>query len=87
MPSIGPLEVLAYSLLFAILCGFLAPTKGRESAPWFFVGMFFGIFGLAALAMVGREYPDTWRHCVHCGKPVDPSRRTLCQECGLPFAQ
>ena len=58
MPTIGPLEVFVYSLFFAILCGFLAPTKGREARVWFLTGLLFGVFALAALAFVERIESD-----------------------------
>ena len=45
-------------LIVAILCGFLAPSKGRNSGAWFVAGLLFGIFALAALAFVEPMSPE-----------------------------
>lgn len=70
----------------AVLCGFLAPSKGRPSGQWFWTGFFFGVFALAALAIAEPVERASLRTCAHCGKAVDPSRDRLCDHCGLPFA-
>lgn len=73
-------------LVCAIVCGFVAPMRGRPAGQWFWTGLFLGIFGVAALALAEPLDRATLRTCVHCGKAVDPSRKRLCDNCGEPFA-
>lgn len=45
------------ALASAILCGFLAPMKGRPSGTWAFFGLVFGVFAVLALAFVTKREP------------------------------
>jgi len=47
----------AVAVVSAILCGFLAPAKGRPSGTWAFFGLVFGVFALLALALVEKRQP------------------------------
>ena len=41
-------------LIFGIICAAIANSKGRSVVAWFFIGFFFGIFGLIILLVVGN---------------------------------
>ena len=41
-------------LIFGIICAAIANSKGRSVIAWFFIGFFFGIFGLIILLVVGN---------------------------------
>ncbi len=45
---------LLLALIFAIICALLAYHKGRNPIGWFFVGFFFGLFGLIILLVVAN---------------------------------
>jgi len=77
------------TVLCAIACGFLAPTKGRPRQLWFVAGLVFGVLALAALAIVEPERPGDPAKgpiCAHCGRNVEPTRKRLCNHCGEAFA-
>jgi len=74
-----PAILIAGALIFGGFCAWLAGTKGREPATWFFLGTLFWIISL--LALVGAPVveaqekpvaaksctdPDAWK-CSHCG--------------------
>ncbi|MBJ7449287.1 MAG: DUF4339 domain-containing protein [Parachlamydiales bacterium] len=54
MDQINPF--LTFIILFGIglLCGYLAKGRGRRSIVWFWIGLMFGLFGLAALLIMPR---------------------------------
>lgn len=72
----------------AIACGFLAPSKGRESGTWFLYGLLFGVLAVAYLAFVGQPAPpaDGVRYCKNCSRKVASDRERLCNHCGHPWA-
>lgn len=79
----------AIIVIDGIVCGFLsaiiASSKGRDSGPWFLVGLIFGIFGLIAAAGIGKAEPkvsgaltaEKWK-CSKCGF-LNDSKMALCQ--------
>ena len=74
-----PAILIAGALIFGGFCAWLAGTKGRTPAAWFFLGMLFWVVPL--LALIGAPQgegedasadpesctdPDAWK-CSHCG--------------------
>lgn len=43
------LQLLISALIMGSATAYLAKRRGRDATKWFFVGLFFGIFGLLAL--------------------------------------
>ncbi len=39
-------------IIFGIICAAVAPSKGRSAIGWFFIGFFFGLFGVIVLLVV-----------------------------------
>jgi hypothetical protein len=42
------------ALILGIICAVIANGKGRSAIGWFFIGFFFGLFGLIVLLVVGN---------------------------------
>jgi hypothetical protein len=55
--SVFWISMLVYGIAFGVLSALAAARKNREPAAWFFVGFFFGVFGLAAALIVGDSSP------------------------------
>lgn len=49
MNSQEVLQLLISALVMGSITAYLAKRRGRDPVKWFFVGFFFGIFGLIAL--------------------------------------
>jgi len=62
MPQLGLFEIVIFMivilgvpLVFAGFCAWLAKTKGRNSVMWGFLGFFFNVLALIALAVAGKK--------------------------------
>ena len=53
--DIGAPELLIVTVLFAIGCGLLARSKGRNPAGWAALGLLFGPLALIVLALLRRR--------------------------------
>ena len=59
---------MALGLIIGVICGIIcalaARSKGRSEIGWFFVGFFFGIFGLIAVLVVSnlKEVEEKFAH-------------------------
>lgn len=51
------MELLLIWLAFAILTAMAASSRGRSGFLWFLLGVFFGIFALIAVLVLGRVDP------------------------------
>jgi len=48
--------LLLIGLVSALICASMASTRNRSSVGWGFAGLFFGIFAIILLALVGHQY-------------------------------
>lgn len=72
------------SLISATLTAALGSAFGRDGYAWFFLGLIFGIFALAAVAMMGRppspEIRPGRRECPACYFEI-PAKASRCGHC------
>jgi hypothetical protein len=56
--------ILVVALIFAVVCALIAHYKGRNPIGWFFIGFFFGVFGLIVILVVSnlKELKDREVH-------------------------
>ncbi len=85
--------VVFFLVLQAIICGFLAMNvakhKGHSSGSWFACGIFFGIFGLIAVAGLPTKQglvPANrfTKKCPDCVENVSETAK-VCKFCGYRF--
>ena len=77
METMFLLLVTVWSLTFGVVTGVVARSKRRGFWPWFFLGGFFSVFALIAVALMGKsENP-----CTDCREKIDPLAR-VCPHCG-----
>ena len=75
------LSVIVSSLTLAVMTGFVARSKRRGFWPWFFLGGFFSVFALIAVALMGQS----GNPCIDCREKIDPLAR-VCPHCGAQQA-
>jgi Fe2+ transport system protein B len=63
---------LACGIIIGGFCAFLAKAKNRDSAAWFFGGLFFSVIALIAIAGAPIKPPVT---------PKEDEKRWICTEC------
>ena len=54
MPNVGLPELLVIQIVFAVLCYFVARTRGRNAAGWAVLGFLFSFIPLIVLPVIGR---------------------------------
>jgi len=78
------------ALIFALAVLFFVPvwsakvasSKGRSPVLWFFIGLFFSLFGvLAAYLSPVRADGVKYIKCRYCGEPIR-SEALVCKHCG-----
>lgn len=69
---------------FAILTGFVASKKGRNSTPWYIVGLFGGPFAFLAALLISPFSPSTHKICPDCSEFVLMDAK-VCKHCGCKF--
>lgn len=42
---------IVFGIIAAVICAMVAASKGRNAVGWFFIGLFFGIFGIIAVCI------------------------------------
>lgn len=77
------MELIVIWLLFAVFSAVLASGKNRSGVGWFFVGLFFGPFGLlvAFLPRLESLQSDALRSCPFCAEQVMRDA-IVCKHCG-----
>jgi nitrate reductase NapE component len=71
--------VIVFWLVCAVVAAFIAYRKKRRVETWFFLGLFFGIFALIAVALVRSKSSLTWR-CPICGA-MNQEMSFFCYSC------
>ena len=64
--------VVVQAIACSLFCAFVAGQKNRDSVVWFFVGLFFGLFALIAIAgspPIRRDVESSVQHDQH--RPSD----------------
>jgi hypothetical protein len=73
--------VIVYSIATGFFCAGIAESKGRDNIGWFFLGLFFNIIALVAIAGI-PSYMQGWR-CNDCHL-WNKLKDTVCDNCGTP---
>lgn len=74
--------IALYVIGFASLSAIAANTKNRDPVGWFFIGLLFGIFGLAAALIVEKIDPTADSNSSSRSKGFDASEMTRkCPDC------
>lgn len=74
--------VLAIIFFVPIWSARVASSKGRSPILWFFIGLFFSLFGvLAAYLSPVRADGVKYIKCRYCGEPIR-SEAIVCKHCG-----
>lgn len=72
--------LIIYGIAFGILSSIAANKKNRDQAGWFFIGLFFGIFGFIAALIVDKIEPPN--ESLTVSNEFDPSLLTKkCPDC------
>ena len=53
--GLNPAVLLVPAVVFAVICGFLANSKGRSVALWAVLGFLFGLIALIILAFLKKQ--------------------------------
>lgn len=84
--------VFFYALLFGTVTALAAVSRYRHPFVWFFVGFVFGVFGLIAILVLGKDEEDDAYHvessnmkkCPDCAERVKIDAK-ICRFCGHKF--
>jgi hypothetical protein len=72
--------VLVDALVVGPLTAWLADERGRDPAPWFFLGALFGPIALLSVGFGPRKVGATFKACVECQEPIF-TEATTCPFC------
>ncbi len=79
------MEVVFLWLVFGVVCGIAASSRGRGAGWWFFMGCLFGPFALVAVLVMqnlkNAPSPSTHVKCPDCRELVLVDAR-VCKHCG-----
>jgi hypothetical protein len=72
--------VVVDALIVGPLTAWLADERGRDPAPWFFLGALFGPIALLSVGFGPRKVGATFKACVECQEAIF-AEATTCPFC------
>ena len=70
--SINPSIFLIGGVVMAVICGFVAQSKGRSVALWVVLGFVFGLIALIILAFLKKQQPSMSMNTMSSAPPPPP---------------